>query len=136
MNNPSSLDTFLNSIKLDSNGLVTCVVQDWKDKEVLMVAYMNLDSLKKTLEEGRCCFWSRSRKKFWLKGEESGNFQVLKEMRVDCDMDCLVALVEQIGEAACHTGMRSCFYRKTEKDGNLITMGKQVFDPDKVYEKK
>ena len=136
MKDSQSLNTFLDSIQWDSNGLVTCVVQDFKDREVLMVAYMNRESLLKTLLEGRCCFWSRSRQKFWLKGEESGHFQILKELRVDCDQDCLLALVEQIGGAACHTGMRSCFYRKTEKDGTLTTIAKKIFDPEKVYKKK
>ena len=127
------LESFLEGIKWDENGLVACVVQDHKDNAVLMVAYMNRDSLAKTIREGRCCFWSRSRKKFWLKGEESGNFQILKELAVDCDQDCLVAKVEQTGRAACHTGMRSCFYRRVESDGNLVTIGKKVFDPEKVY---
>ena|SRR3989344_182925 len=130
------LDKFLDSVKWDDKGLVACVVQDVKDNEVLMVAYMNKESLERTLKEGRMCYWSRSRGKFWLKGEESGNFQVLKELRVDCDQDCLVARVEQIGEAACHTGMRSCFYRLIGKDGRLTESGKKVFDPDKVYKKK
>ena len=82
------------------------------------------------------CYWSRSRKAMWLKGSESGNFQILKELYVDCDMDCLVAKVEQIGKAACHTGMRSCFYRRVENDGGLRAVGKRVFDPKIVYKKK
>src|SRR5438874_1624913 len=127
----SDLNQFLDSIKWDANGLVACVAQDYKDNTVLMVAYMNRDSLKKTLEEGRCCYWSRSRGKFWLKGEESGNFQVLKELVVDCDLDCLVAKIEQIGEAACHTGMRSCFYRKVGPDGKMSQVGQKIFDPEK-----
>ena len=112
----NSLDQFLDSVKWDLNGLVTCVAQDEKDNAVLMVAYMNRESLKKTITEGRLCYWSRSRKSLWLKGEESGNFQILKELYIDCDQDCLVAKVEQVGEAACHTGMRSCFYRRVEKE--------------------
>ena len=131
----SSTDAFLSSIKWDSDGLVTCVAQDAKDGAILMVAYMNRDSLKKTLEEGRLCYWSRSRKKFWLKGEESGNFQVLKELYMDCDADCLVAKIDQIGDAACHTGMRSCFYRRVGKDGSTQEVGKRIFDPAKVYKK-
>lgn len=131
----SAMEKFLNSIKWDENGLLTCVAQDDKDGAVLMVAYMNRDALKKTLESGRLCYWSRSRKKFWLKGEESGNFQVLKELYVDCDADCLVAKIDQIGGAACHTGMKSCFYRQVGRDGSLKEVGKRVFDPDKVYKK-
>jgi len=129
------MEQFLDSIKWDENGLVACVAQDVKDGTVLMVAYMNKDALKKTLESGRLCYWSRSRKKFWLKGEESGNFQILKELYVDCDADCLVAKIDQIGGAACHTGMKSCFYRQVERDGSLKEVGKPVFDPAKVYKK-
>ena len=131
MNN--SLNKFLGFIRWDAQGLVPCVVQDSKDGAVLMVAYMNRESLKKTLKEGRCCYWSRSRKRLWQKGEESGNVQILKEMRVDCDGDCLLAKVEQIGRAACHTGMRSCFFRKVGKNGALAASGKKIFDPEKVY---
>ena len=130
-----SLNAFLDSVKWDDSGLIACVAQDAKDGAVLMVAYMNRDSLKKTIEEGRLCYWSRSRKKFWLKGEESGNFQVLKELYVDCDADCLVAKIDQIGDAACHTGMRSCFYRQVGRDGSLKETGKRVFDPSKIYKK-
>ena len=131
----SATEDFLNSIKWDENGLLTCVAQDAKDGTVLMVAYMNKDSLKKTLESGRLCYWSRSRKKFWLKGEESGNFQVLKELYIDCDLDCLVAKIDQIGGAACHTGMKSCFYRQVGRDGSLKEVSERVFDPAKVYKK-
>ncbi len=129
------MKNFLDMVKWDSDGLVTCVAQDFKDGTVLMVAYMNRESLERTLNEGKLCYWSRSRKKFWLKGEESGNFQVLKELAVDCDGDCLVAKVEQIGGAACHTGMRSCFYRIVGKDGSLTESGKRIFDPAQVYKK-
>ncbi len=131
----STLDEFINSVKYDADGLVACIAQDYKDNTVLMVAYMNKESLKRTLEEGRLCYWSRSRKKYWLKGEESGNIQVLKELYFDCDSDCLLAKLEQIGDAACHTGMRSCFYRKVEKDGTIKEVGTKVFDPSKVYKK-
>src|SRR3989344_4681223 len=132
----NDLDQFLSSIKWDSNGLVACVAQDYKDNAILMVAYMNRESLQRTIEGGRVCYWSRSRKSFWLKGEESGNFQILKEIYVDCDQDCLLAKVEQIGDAACHTGMRSCFYRRVQNNGKLEAVGKKVFDPEKVYKKK
>ena len=131
----SPTEKFLDSIKWDENGLVACVAQGAVDGAVLMVAYMNKDALKKTLESGRLCYWSRSRKKLWLKGEESGNFQVLKELYVDCDADCLVAKIDQIGGAACHTGMKSCFYRQVGRDGSLKETGKRLFDPAKVYKK-
>ncbi len=128
--------TWLDSVKWDSNGLIPCVVQDAKDHAVLMVAYMNRVSLEKTLTEGKACFWSRSRGKLWLKGEESGNFQAVKKISIDCDLDCLVIQVDQIGGAACHTGMRSCFYRSVNaEDGNLKEEGERIFDPHKVYHK-
>ena len=132
----NDLNQFLDSIKWDSDGLVACIAQDFRDNTILMVAYMNRESLMRTLKEGRLCYWSRSRKKFWLKGEVSGNFQVLKELYADCDSDCLLARVEQTGDAACHTGMRSCFYRKVEKDGSFNEVGRRIFDPAKVYYKK
>lgn len=128
---------WLELVKWDSNGLIPCVVQDAKDQAVLMVAYMNRVSLEKTLTEGKACFWSRSRGKLWLKGEESGNFQVVKKISIDCDLDCLVIQVDQIGGAACHTGMRSCFYRSVSaEDGNLKEEGERLFDPSKVYHSK
>jgi phosphoribosyl-AMP cyclohydrolase len=123
------------TVKFDDKGLVPCVVQDFKDGTVLMVAYMNEESLKRTLETQRAVFWSRSRQSFWIKGESSGNIQVLKELRIDCDGDCLVAKVEQIGGAACHTGHRSCFYRVSDGNGALEVIGEPLFDPKKVYSK-
>ena len=114
------------------NGLIPAIVQDWKTGEVLMVAYMNGESWAKTRETGKACFWSRSRKKLWLKGETSGNVQIVKEVFLDCDNDALLLKVEQIGGAACHTGYRSCFYRRVA-DGGLETVGERVFDPKEVY---
>lgn len=128
----TSLELF-KTVKFDDKGLVPCVVQDWKDGTVLMVAYMNLESLKRTLELQKAVFWSRSRQAFWIKGESSGNVQMLKELRIDCDGDCLVAKVEQIGGAACHTGHRSCFYRVSDAKGALKVEGAPLFDPKKVY---
>jgi phosphoribosyl-AMP cyclohydrolase len=121
------------TVKYDAQGLVTCVVQDYKDGTVLMVAYMNEESIRQTLKTQQAVFWSRSRQKFWIKGERSGNIQRLKELRVDCDGDCLVAKVEQVGDAACHTGRRSCFYRVSDAQGKLEILGKPLFDPKKVY---
>lgn len=97
-------------LKFDTNGLIPAVVQDTETKEVLMVAYMNRESLDKTLQGGRACYFSRSRQKLWLKGETSGHFQHVKSIKYDCDADTLLLEVEQVG-AACHTGKRSCFYR-------------------------
>ena len=123
------------AVKFDDKGLIPCVVQDHQDGTVLMVAYMNAESLKRTLETQQAVFWSRSRATFWIKGESSGNVQKLKELRIDCDGDCLVAKVEQVGGAACHTGHRSCFYRVTDAAGTLTVIGQPLFDPKKVYGK-
>lgn len=97
-------------LKFDSGGLIPAVIQDVQSKDVLMVAYMNAESLRRTVESGLTWFWSRSRAKFWQKGETSGHVQRVKEIRYDCDQDTLLVLVEQTGPA-CHTGSRSCFYR-------------------------
>lgn len=126
----------LSKVKWDAQGLVPCVAQDAKDHTILMVAYMNQESLKITLLEGKICYFSRSRNKLWRKGEESGNVQVLKNISIDCDGDCILIQVDQIGGAACHTGMRSCFYRKLDKDGKLIVIGEKIFDPEKIYKTK
>lgn len=102
-------------IKFDDKGLVPAITQDAGDKQVLMMAYMNAESLRLTLETGLCHYWSRSRKKLWKKGETSGNIQHVKEILYDCDSDALLILIDQEGPA-CHTGERSCFYRKLEED--------------------
>jgi phosphoribosyl-AMP cyclohydrolase len=125
----------MDEIRIDfdrGNGLIPAIVQDWKSGEVLMVAYMNEESWGKTRETGKACFWSRSRKKLWLKGETSGNVQIVKEVFLDCDNDALLLKVEQVGGAACHTGHRSCFYRRVA-DGRLEIVGERVFDPKEVY---
>lgn len=123
----------LKELKFDKNGLIPAVIQDIETNEVLMVAYLNEDSLRRTIETGKACFWSRSRGKLWTKGEDSGNFQIVKEMYFDCDGDSLLIKVEQIGGAACHLGYRSCFHRKILKDGNFKIIGNKIFDPSKVY---
>ncbi len=120
-------------IKFDKKGLVPAVVQDYETNEVLMVAYMNKTAFKKTLKTKKAHFYSRSRRKLWLKGETSGNIQKVKEVRIDCDGDCILVKVAQIGRAACHTGHRSCFYRKIQPGGKLKVLGKPLFDPKKVY---
>ena len=101
----------LADLKFDKNGLIPAVIQDYKNNEVLMVAYMNKESLRRTLKLGKTCFWSRSRKEYWVKGLTSGHFQFVKSVAYDCDLDALLIQVRQVGKA-CHTGNRSCFYRK------------------------
>ena len=115
-------------------GLVTAIAQDDATGEILMVAYMNAESLRATLERGEVVYWSRSRGKLWHKGEESGNVQKLKGLYVDCDGDALVLRVEQKGGAACHTGKRNCFFRRIDR-GRVEDVGVQVFDPAEVYKK-
>jgi phosphoribosyl-AMP cyclohydrolase len=115
-------------------GLVTAIAQDDATGEVLMVAYMNAESLRRTLEQREVVYWSRSRAKLWHKGEESGNVQKLKGLYVDCDGDALVLRVEQVGGAACHTGKRNCFFRRID-GGRVEDVGVQVFDPVEVYKK-
>ena len=106
----------IRQLKYDANGLIPAIVQDYKTKEVLMMAYMNVDSLKESIKVGKTCFWSRSRQKYWIKGETSGHFQFIKSIAVDCDLDTLLIQVRQIG-AACHMNKKSCFYRKIKKSG-------------------
>lgn len=101
----------VDDIKYDERGLVPAIVQDYLDGTVLMMAWMNRESLQKTLETGETWFWSRSRQALWHKGETSGHLQMVKSLRYDCDSDCLLVSVEQIGDIACHTGERSCFHR-------------------------
>jgi phosphoribosyl-AMP cyclohydrolase len=120
-------------ITYDSQGLVPVIIQDWQNSEVLMVAYMNRESLKTTMETGKTHFWSRSRQKYWMKGESSGHTQQVKEVFIDCDADCVLMKVEQI-VAACHTGYRSCFYRKWEGSG-LTLVGEKLFEEETVYKK-
>jgi phosphoribosyl-AMP cyclohydrolase len=113
------------------DGLIPVVVQDAVTREVLMVAYANAEAVEKTRETGFAHYFSRSRKQLWKKGEESGHIQRIREIRVDCDEDCILYLVEQEG-AACHTGYRSCFFRTIEGK----TISEKVFDPSKVYANK
>ena len=116
------------------DGLIPAVIQDAATNEVLMVGYMTRESWEKTLETKRATFWSRSRQKLWIKGETSGHVQEVKEIYLDCDGDTLLLKVDQIGGAACHTGFRSCFHRRHEKEGWKI-VGERVFDPKEVYER-
>lgn len=117
------------------SGLLPAIAQDYKSGEILMLAYINSESWQKTLETGKVHYWSRSRNTLWLKGESSGHIQLVREILVDCDEDTVVFKVEQLGGAACHTGHRSCFFRRVE-DGKLFVIGTKVFDPETVYGKK
>ena len=115
-------------------GLIPAIVQDFKTKKVLMLAFMNEAAWEKTLKTGKATYYSRSRNKIWTMGEESGNTQLVKEVLVDCDEDTVLLKVKQVGNAACHKGYESCFFRKL-KDGKLKVIGKKVFDPKEVYKK-
>ena len=124
-------------IKLDFNktgGLVPAIAQDYQTGEILMLAYMNPDAFNATLSTGKATYYSRSRQTLWVKGETSGNMQLIKEIRIDCDDDTVLLKVEQLGGAACHTGHRSCFFKKVE-DGSIRIMGEPIFDPREVYDK-
>lgn len=101
----------IKDLRFDEKGLIPAIIQDYKTNEVLMLAFMNQQSLKRTLKSGKTCFWSRSRKEYWVKGMTSGHYQYVKSIAYDCDLDTLLIKVRQIG-AACHTGSKSCFYRK------------------------
>jgi phosphoribosyl-AMP cyclohydrolase len=117
------------------DGLLPAVAQDWQSKEVLMLAYINETAWERTLATGKAHYWSRSRNSLWLKGESSGHVQLIREILVDCDEDTVIYLVEQLGGAACHTGHRSCFYRRLQDD-ELVAIGEKVFDPETVYGRK
>jgi phosphoribosyl-AMP cyclohydrolase len=114
-------------------GLVPVVVQDYETGEILMLAYMNRGAWLKTLETGKATYWSRSRQSLWLKGETSGHVQLVREVLLDCDADTILLKVKQLGGAACHTGYRSCFYRKWA-EGDFVTVGERIFDPKDVYQ--
>lgn len=113
-------------------GLVPVIVQEWQTNEVLMLAYMNREAWSNTLAAGKATYWSRSRNTLWLKGESSGNVQHVKEILIDCDDDTVLLKVEQVGGAACHTGYRSCFYRRLI-GGEFEIAGEMIFNPEEVY---
>ncbi len=123
------IDMDIKDLKFD-DGLITAIAQDYKTGEVLMVAFMDEEAVRKTIETKRAFYWSRSRRKLWKKGESSGNEQLVRDILIDCDGDAVLLKVEQIG-GACHTGYRSCFYRTI--DGEVI--GEKLFEPDDVYKK-
>ena len=115
------------------DGLLPAIVQDYKSGKVLMLAYINEASWKKSLETGEAHFWSRSRQELWHKGGTSGNVQIIKETYADCDDDTIVFVVEQVGGAACHTGYESCFFKKIDMNGEVTVVGEKMFDPKEVY---
>ncbi|VEN72576.1 Phosphoribosyl-AMP cyclohydrolase [Candidatus Desulfarcum epimagneticum] len=125
-------------IQLDfkkTGGLIPAIAQDHESGDVLMLAYMSEASWAETLKTGRATYFSRSRQELWTKGKTSGNLQIVKEIRVDCDNDTILLKVDQLGGAACHTGRRSCFYQKIEPDGSVTITGKPLFNPEEVYGK-
>jgi phosphoribosyl-AMP cyclohydrolase len=129
------MDSVINAVKFDSQGLVPAIVQDFKTGDVLMFAWMNRESLAITLEKRQACYWSRSRKELWLKGATSGHTQQVHDIRLDCDGDCLLLRVTQVG-GACHTGNRSCFYRACDFEHQpplWVDRGEQVFSAEDVY---
>lgn len=125
--NIQRMDQFLDSLKFDSNGLIPGVVQDSENGDVLMVGYMNRDAVVATLTTGRTTFWSRSRQKFWIKGQTSGNIQAVKAVYIDCDKDCILVKVDQKG-AACHEGYRSCFFRQVNSEGGEEIVLEKLMD--------
>jgi Phosphoribosyl-AMP cyclohydrolase len=124
---------FVKELKFDANGLIPAVVQDHKDGAVLMVAYMNKAAVLKTLKTKKATFWSRPARNSGSRENSPAIFRRSRDFYYDCDGDCLLVKVEQVGGAACHTGYRSCFYRKVGPGGTVKVEGKRLFDPDKVY---
>ena len=126
-----TLATILDQLKFNADGLIPAIAQQYDTQEVLMLAWMNRASITETLQTGRVCYWSRSRNAFWRKGESSGQMQLLKELRFDCDADTILLVVDQTGPA-CHTGRRSCFYNKVE--GEQVVIDREVLiDPSQLY---
>jgi phosphoribosyl-AMP cyclohydrolase len=126
------MSNWLDSIKWDNDGLVPAIAQDYKTGRILMMAWMNRESLQLTVNEQRAIYWSRSRGKLWRKGEESGHVQNLHELRLDCDADVIILMVEQLGNIACHTGRESCFYRVYEQ-GEWKIVEPMIKDPAAIY---
>ncbi|WP_071871042.1 phosphoribosyl-AMP cyclohydrolase [Atopomonas hussainii] len=127
------MSNWLDEIHWTADGLLPAIAQDHRTGRVLMMAWMNRESLQLSVAEGRAIYWSRSRGKLWRKGEESGHVQKLHEIRLDCDADVLILQVEQLGGIACHTGRASCFYRVL-KDGQWHTVDAVIKDPNAIYE--
>jgi phosphoribosyl-AMP cyclohydrolase len=126
----------LDDVKYDPNGLIPAIAQDDATGDILMMAWMNRESLEETVRTNRAVYFSRSRNKLWRKGEESGNVQEVRSIHLDCDADVILLRIRQIGDAACHTGHRTCFYREVTDGGNSYTEKNDiVFDPSTVYKK-
>lgn len=126
---------WMKEVHFDAQGLVPAIIQDARTKHLLMVAYMNEEALLKTLQTKKAHFYSRSRKRIWLKGESSGHFQEVKKVSIDCDGDAILVAVAQKG-GACHTGYQSCFFRILKDGKGWKVSGRKVFDPEKIYGKK
>jgi phosphoribosyl-AMP cyclohydrolase len=127
-------EAWLNKVNWSEDGLVPVIVQDAVSSDILMVAWMNREALKLTVERGEAVYWSRSRKKLWHKGEESGHTQKVKEIRLDCDEDVVLMKIDQAGGIACHTGRRSCFFQRLE-EGQWVTIDPVLKDPHEIYKK-
>jgi phosphoribosyl-AMP cyclohydrolase len=127
--------SFCDQLKFNSDGLIPAIIQDAGNGRVVMMAWMNRASLEKTLETGKTWFWSRSRQKYWMKGESSGHVQTVKDVAFDCDGDTLLIQVEQVG-AACHEGYRSCFFRSVEGGGTVRVTEARLETPEQIYGKK
>jgi len=125
-------DDWLDAIKWDRDGLVPVIAQEAATGKVLMMAWMNRESLALTVKEGRAVYWSRSRQKLWRKGEESGHVQTVSDVRLDCDNDVILLQVEQQGGIACHTGRHNCFFQQL-RDGRWLTVEPVIRDPDEIY---
>ncbi|OHC75857.1 MAG: phosphoribosyl-AMP cyclohydrolase [Rhodospirillales bacterium RIFCSPLOWO2_12_FULL_58_28] len=129
--NDDAINAVLDALKYNADGLVPAIAQQYDSKEVLMMAWMNRDSVAETLKTGRVCYWSRSRSKLWRKGEESGQVQTLKDFRWDCDADTILVMVDQKG-VACHTGRNNCFYNAV-RDGKATVIADVKINPDDLY---
>ena len=126
--------SFLDEVPWNGDGLIAAVAQDANSGRVLTVAWMNRDALRQTVENQEAVYWSRSRKKLWRKGEESGHVQKVREVRIDCDSDAILLKVEQVGGIACHTGRESCFFRKLE-NGKWVEIDPVIKDPSQIYKR-
>ena len=131
--NQAECDALLATVNFAENGLIAAIAQDATSGEILMLAWMNRAALAETLLSGRACYWSRSRQKLWRKGEESGQFQYVREIYLDCDSDAVLMKIDQVG-VACHTGRKSCFYRLAE-GGNWVEINQPAIDPGQLYGK-